>query len=373
MDSTYLENPNLTSASPTGLTNQIQYSHDESVVQAIALTLIMFAAISLNTINLLIVIRNSVMQNPRYMFIMNLVCGDLGVSLLSMPFSLATTVYREWVFGFELCKLHGFLGSVFFCASLFTMAVMSVEQYYLLVKPLSRVITVRRAWHIMAAVWALSALISIGPVIGWGHFGYNSSTLACGIAYPKTAFERLYLLMLVAIAFVTPLIVMAYVYVRILFAVRAHSQRIAKYSSGCSEVIALQQRITYTLLLVLIIFLLCWTPFVCLVVFASLNSDVHHLPYGLGVAAYWCGYFNSACNPIIFIIRNDRFRDGYKEIFTALRYFVQCRNRSKNLRRRSLSLNDICYVNRTCDNFAGKTDSFKHFHDTKQPVNAGLI
>ena len=340
--------------------NQIQYSYEESIVQAITLALIMFGAISLNSVNLLIVIRNSVMQNPRYMFIMNLTCGDLGVALLSMPFSLITTIYREWVFGFDLCKLHGFLGSFFFCASLFTMAVMSIEQYYLLVKPLSRAITVRRAWYMMAAVWALSAVVSIGPLAGWGHFGYNSSTLACGIAFPKTPFERIYLLLLVLIAFVAPLIIMAYVYVRILVAVRSHSQRIAKYSSGFSEVIALQQRITYTLLLVLVIFLLCWTPFVCLVVFASLNSDVHHLPYGLGVAAYWCGYFNSACNPVIFIIRNDRFRDGYREIFTTIWYFVRCRNRPQNLGH--ISDKGIWYVNRAgLENTGNSVDMINSF------------
>lgn len=359
--------PNVTTVSPAGAWNQIQYTHEESIFQALALVLIMFAAISLNTINLLIVMRNSVMQNPRYMFIMNLVCGDLGVALLSMPFSLITTIYRKWIFGLHLCKLHGFLGSFFFCASLFTMAVMSIEQYYLLVKPLSRTMTVRRAWYMMAAVWALSAVVSIGPLAGWGHFGYNSSTLACGIAFPKTPFERIYLLLLVIIAFVAPLIIMAYVYVRILVAVRSHSQRLAKYSGASSEVIALQQRITYTLLLVLVIFLLCWTPFVCLVVFASLNSDVHHLPYGLGVAAYWCGYFNSACNPVIFIIRNDRFRDGYREIFTAIWYFICCRNRPRNLQQlEHKSDRGIWYVNRAGLQNGSSVDIIRSFNPLQQ-------
>ena len=354
---------NTTFASPTKSTNYIEYSYGESIIQATALALIMFAALSLNAMNLLIVLRNSVMQNPRYMFIMNLVCGDLGVALLSMPFSLITTIYRKWVFGSDLCKLHGFLGSFFFCASLFTMAVMSIEQYYLLVKPLSRAITVRRAWYIMAGVWTLAAVVSIGPLAGWGHFGYNSSTLACGISFPRSAFERIYLFLLVQIAFVVPLLIMGYVYLRILVAVRKHSQRLAKFSSGSSEVIALQRRITCTLLLVLIIFLVCWTPFVCLVVFASLNSDVHHLPYGLGVAAYWCGYFNSACNPVIFVIRNDRFRDGYREILTATWYSLRCHNRPPRLRPNSFK--GVWYLNRTCHqngNSRIMIESFKPLH-----------
>lgn len=30
--------------------------------------------------------------------------------------------------------------------------------------------------------------------------------------------------------------------------------------------------------------------------------------------AYWCGYLNSACNPIIYAFRSPSFRQGYLEI-----------------------------------------------------------
>lgn len=131
--------------------NYIQYLPIEAAFQATALILIMLVAIVANAMNIIVVYRNSSMQIPRYMFIMNLAVCDLGVTLLSMPFSLVTCISRRWIMSDSLCKLHGFLGSFFFCGSIFTLTMMSIEQYYTLVKPLSRTITIRRAWYMIAS------------------------------------------------------------------------------------------------------------------------------------------------------------------------------------------------------------------------------
>lgn len=312
----------------------IQYSSSETIVQAFALVFIMFTAISANTMNILVVYRNSCMQTPRYMFILNLACGDLGVTLLSMPFCLVTAVARRWILGEALCQVHGFLGSFFFCASIFTLTIMSIEQYFALVKPLARAITIRRARGMILSVWVFSAFISMGPALGWGHFDFNSSTLACGVAYPRFTFERLYLLFLVFVAFVIPLLIMGFAFVCIFIAVKKHTARIAKHTTGGGEVMKLQRRITYTLLLVLVVFMLCWLPFVCLITLANQGTSAAELPHGLGVAAYWCGFFNSSVNPIIYVILNDKFREGYADILAEVWYGLRCQTPPASLKRK---------------------------------------
>ena len=82
--------------------NYIQYLPIEAAFQAVFLILIMLVAIAANTMNIIVVYRNSNMQTPRYMFIMNLAVGDLGVTLLSMLFSLtyiALFVNAGWQMG----------------------------------------------------------------------------------------------------------------------------------------------------------------------------------------------------------------------------------------------------------------------------------
>ena len=58
----------------------IQYLPIEAVFQAASLILIMLVAIVANTMNIIVVFRNSNMQTPRYMYIMNLASAALGVA-----------------------------------------------------------------------------------------------------------------------------------------------------------------------------------------------------------------------------------------------------------------------------------------------------
>ena len=62
---------------------------------------------------------------------------------------------------------------------------------------------------------------------------------------------------------------------------------------------------------------------------ATKDTGADNLPYGLGVAAYWCGFFNSSVNPIIFVIRNDRFREGYRDILSKVWYGLRCKRPPK--------------------------------------------
>ena len=32
---------------------------------------------------------------------------------------------------------------------------------------------------------------------------------------------------------------------------------------------------------------------------------------------YWCIYLNSVCNPVIYALRSEAFREGYKQVFCA--------------------------------------------------------
>ena len=55
----------------------IQYLPIEAAFQAVSLIIIMLVAIAANTMNIIVVYRNSNMNTPRYMFIMSLSVGDL--------------------------------------------------------------------------------------------------------------------------------------------------------------------------------------------------------------------------------------------------------------------------------------------------------
>lgn len=67
-------------------------------------------------------------------FIINLLCVDIGVVIICMFFLLYMCLNYEWVLSDVLCKLNGFFNIVF-CMSLFLMfIVISVEMYFVICK-----------------------------------------------------------------------------------------------------------------------------------------------------------------------------------------------------------------------------------------------
>ena len=299
----------------------INYDIDLSVAEgsilAVLLCMIMILDIAGNATMVVVVLRNKRMWTETNMFMMNLLFGDIAVSLLSMPLPLITVIRREWIFKRgPLCLLNAYCNSLFFVATIFTHTTISIDRYLACVKPMHKVITRKKAVFMIAGVWLLAALISLCPLLGWGHMDYNATALQCGFGFPRNKFETLYILLLAVIAFIIPICVMSFAYIRIYIVVRNSSRRMSVTTFGRQRQknIELQKKIVLTFFLALIAFIVCWSPFFAYIAVAANSATRQNIPRGLGVAAYWCGFLNSACNPFIIGLRNDQFKAAFRQI-----------------------------------------------------------
>ncbi|CAI9731274.1 alpha-2B adrenergic receptor-like [Octopus vulgaris] len=77
-------------------------------------------------------------------------------------------------------------------------------------------------------------------------------------------------------------------------------------------------RITFSLLVVIIVFFVSWLPF-CITMLCSLYLK-YEVPREADIASLFCGYANSCFNPLIYGLMNKRFSDAYKDLFKFLFY-----------------------------------------------------
>ncbi|XP_033125570.1 dopamine D2-like receptor [Anneissia japonica] len=79
-----------------------------------------------------------------------------------------------------------------------------------------------------------------------------------------------------------------------------------------------ETKLAVTFLIVVFMFIVCWLPFCVTMIWNVYDKEKGGKggpPRALDVATLILGYFNSCCNPIIYGIRNKKFRDAYKSIF----------------------------------------------------------
>lgn len=82
---------------------------------------------------------------------------------------VSTQVLDHWVFGRIFCDIWAAVDVLCCTASIMSLCVISIDRYVGVRYPLQypSIVTEKRALLAMLAVWILSIVISIGPLLGW--------------------------------------------------------------------------------------------------------------------------------------------------------------------------------------------------------------
>ncbi|CAG9817391.1 unnamed protein product [Phaedon cochleariae] len=136
---------NITNGSSANTTVALQpypsgYTLPQIVVASTVVTLLMIAVVVGNMLVIIAITTEKALKNIQNWFIASLAVADFFLGLVIMPFSLANELMGYWIFG----------------AWCITQAVEYLKKR-----------TPMRAIVMITAVWLLSALICIPPLLGW--------------------------------------------------------------------------------------------------------------------------------------------------------------------------------------------------------------
>lgn len=126
-------------------------------------------AIAGNILVILSVVCNRHLRTPTNYFIINLAIADLLLSTTVLPVSATLEILDYWVFGRIFCDIWAAVDVLCCTASIMSLCVISIDRYIGVSHPLQYpgIVTEKRALLAMLGVWALSVVISIGPLFGW--------------------------------------------------------------------------------------------------------------------------------------------------------------------------------------------------------------
>ncbi|XP_070390943.1 alpha-1A adrenergic receptor-like isoform X3 [Dermacentor albipictus] len=141
-----------------------------ALLKGCLLLAIILLAISGNLMVLLAVFLNANLRTATNCLIVNLALADLLLGASVLPFSAALEIFdKQWYFGQIFCHVWAATDVLCCTASINSLCVISVDRYIGVTRPLtySSVVTHRRALFACVLVWLLSAVISVGPLLGW--------------------------------------------------------------------------------------------------------------------------------------------------------------------------------------------------------------
>ncbi|KAJ6660127.1 hypothetical protein lerEdw1_018054 [Lerista edwardsae] len=273
--------------------------------------------------NLLVVIavfHFKILHTPTNFLLLSLALADLLLGLTVLPFSTIRLVESCWYFGDDFCRLHTFLDTVFCLTSIFHLCFISIDRHCAICDPLlyPTKFTIRVAGIYIAAGWGV-------PLVYTSIFLYTKSIeeglgqflqdMPC-VGSCQLLFNKLWGWINFPVFFF-PCLIMIGLYVKIFIVATRQVKQINSMRIGSQHQLASRRRerkAAKTLGLAVGIYLLCWLPFTIDTVVDSLLNFITP-PFVFDVLI-WFAYFNSACNPLIYVFSYRWFRKAVKLVLT---------------------------------------------------------
>ncbi|TSK22574.1 Mu-type opioid receptor [Bagarius yarrelli] len=285
-----------------------------------------------------VIIRYTKMKTATNIYIFNLALAD-ALATSTLPFQSVNYLMGTWHFGDILCKIVMSIDYYNMFTSIFTLTTMSVDRYIAVCHPVKALDfrTPRNAKIINVCNWILSSAIGLPVMIMASTITtidyHNNDIVDCTLVFPHPSWywENLLKICVFIFAFIMPVLIITVCYG--LMILRLKSVRML---SGSKEKDRNLRRITRMVLVVVAVFIVCWTPIHIFVIIKALvtipNSLLQTITWHFCIAL---GYTNSCLNPVLYAFLDENFKRCFREFCIPSPSVLDLQNSMRSTRTRN--------------------------------------
>ncbi|XP_070604874.1 nociceptin receptor [Erythrolamprus reginae] len=290
-----------------------------------------------------VIIRFTKMKTATNIYIFNLALADT-LCLMTLPFQGTDTFLGSWPFGNALCKIAISIDYYNMFTSTFTLTMMSVDRYIAICHPIKAldIRTPHKAKVVNVGIWALASVFGI-PVMVMGSTERENDEIDCLIRLPEPEdyWEPIFGICVFLFSFMIPVMV-----ITICYSLMIRRLKNVRVLSGSKEKDRNLRRIARLVLVVVAVFIICWTPVHIFVLVRSLGAKTDN-ELSLSIL-YFCtalGYANSCLNPVLYAFLDENFKTCFKKFCfpSSFRKELQMSNRMCSIAK------DVAYACKNSD------------------------
>ncbi|XP_030638601.1 G-protein coupled receptor 161 [Chanos chanos] len=293
--------------------------------------------------------RKPYLLTPSNKFVFSLTLSNLLLSVLVLPFVVASSLRRDWLFGVVWCNFTALLYLLISSASMLTLGAIAIDRYYAVLYPMiyPSKITGNRATVAIVYLWLHSLLGCLPPLFGWSAFEFDHFKRMCTAAWHR---EPGYTAFWVVWCSLLPLLAMLVCY-GLIFRVARHKARkvhcgtvvVAASQEACSPAqrngrkssttsissVGSRKGLAYagsqckalvTILVVVGTFLLTWGPYI-VVICTEAARGKGSVPPRLETLVSWLSLASAVCYPLIYGLWNKTVRKELLGMCFGDRYY----------------------------------------------------
>ncbi|XP_055602847.1 rhodopsin-like [Uranotaenia lowii] len=266
------------------------------------------------------------LRTPSNLFVVNLALSDF-MMMSTNGFTMVYNCWFEtWALGVLMCDLYAFTGSLFGCCSIWTMTMIALDRYNVIVKGLSgKPLTNTGAILRILLCWLIGVFFGSLPMLGWNRYVPEGNMTACGTDYlTDDWFHKSYILTYSFFVYYVPLFTIIYSYVYIVKAVTEHEKGMREQAKRMNmqslrsgdDGKAAEMKLAKIALVTISLWFMAWTPYT-VINYTGVFQTAQISP----LATIWGSVFakaNAVYNPIVYGISHPRYRAALYRRFPSL-------------------------------------------------------
>ncbi|KAF6723611.1 Neuropeptide Y receptor type 1 [Oryzias melastigma] len=289
----------------------------------VAYSTVMAVGLIGNSCLVFVIAQHKEMHNVTNILIANLSCSDILMCIICLPVTIIYTLMDHWILGDALCKLTPFIQCISVTVSIFSLVLIAMERYQLIVHPTGWKPLVGQSYLAVAVTWIVACLISV-PFLSYSVLTFPfqnlsipipvTEQLVCMEMWPTVQGRRAYTTSLLVFQYFLPLTLILICYLHIYLRLKRRKDMVERGRKNKGSA-----RINAMLISIVVAFGLSWLPLNIFNTVFDWNHEV--IPTcGHDIIFSFChlmAMMSTCVNPIIYGFLNSNFQKQLKS--TVLR------------------------------------------------------
>lgn len=315
---------------PWDFTEDCSLSVSGGTFLIIAYSTVMAVGLIGNSCLVFVITWHKEMRNVTNIFIANLSCSDILMCIVCLPVTIVYTLTDRWIFGDALCRLTPFVQCISVSVSIFSLVLIAMERYQLIVHPTRWKPVVSQSYLAVVITWIVGCLMSV-PFLSYSVLTLPFQNLSvpfpigdhpvCMERWPSVQERRAYTTSLLIFQYVLPLALITICYLHIYLRLRRRKDTVARGRSAAQKKNNGSARINAILVSVVVVFALSWLPLnVFNTVFDWNHEAIPSCSHDIIFSFCHLAAMASTCvNPVIYGFLNSNFQKQLKSTLSRCR------------------------------------------------------
>uniref|UniRef100_A0A9J7WVP4 Opsin 7, group member b n=1 Tax=Cyprinus carpio carpio TaxID=630221 RepID=A0A9J7WVP4_CYPCA len=217
----------------------------------------------------------------------------------------------SWLFTEVMCMCYAFCGVLFGICSLSNLTVLSCVCWLKVCCPnYGNKFSSSNARLLVVGVWFYAAVFAVGPLSGWGQYGSEPYGTACCIDWHAPSYNTpamVYIVCLFFFCYIVPCTIIILSYTLILVTVRGAQHAVQQHVSPQNKISNMQTLLVKLSVAVCIGFLMAWSPYAVVSMWAAFTEPDLVPPIAFALAAMFAKS-STLYNPMVYLVFKPSFR-----------------------------------------------------------------